>query len=293
MVVVMVVLIIQAVLVLRCHPYYGTHHNLLLGGSRVAQHVLHLGDQGEGLDLAADFLNQRPGAERLTVGVHDLHDLMFQGNFVGNVESIIDPDVDYKVYSVHYTRRQKRVYRWEEIQEAYDQADELVWSTSFDGVPYVWIARAYPHDPQAFEVDHPLDVKMGDHIHLWGYWLSSSDLSANDTLTVTLLWQSTEQLSTDHHVFVHLQDADGSLVTQHDGVPAYGERPTWSWQEDEVLEDRHALFIESNLPDGEYMLSVGMYDYPSGVRLPAIDLAGDRQKENRVILQEIRITSSE
>jgi hypothetical protein len=286
-----IALVGQAILVLRCHPYYGTHHNLLVGGSPVARHILHLGDEGEGLDLAANFLNQRPGAERLTVGVQDVNDLMFKSNFVGSVESITHPDIDYKVYFIHNTQRNKGVYRWEEIQKAYDEAGELVWSASFDGVPYVWISRAYPHDPQAFAVDHPSNVKLGDHIYLWGYWLSSSDLSANDTLTVTLLWQSTKRLSEDYHVFVHLQDADGALVVQHDSIPLYGERPTWSWQEDEVLQDAHALFIEDSMLDGNYTLSVGMYDYPSGARLPATDLAGNHLIENRVILQEIRITS--
>jgi hypothetical protein len=218
---------------------------------------------------------------------------MFKSNFVGSVEPITHPDVDYKVYFIHHTQRNKGVYRWEEIQKAYGETDEPIWSASLDGVPYVWISRAYPHDPRAFEADHPLDVKLGDHIHLWGYWLSSNHLSANDTLTVTLLWQSTKSLSADYHVFVHLQDAAGALVTQHDSVPLHGERPTWSWQEGEVLQDKHELFIEDGMLDGNYTLSVGMYDYPSGVRLPTTDLAGGRLTENRVILQEIRISSTD
>jgi hypothetical protein len=45
---------------------------IALGGSRVAQHILHLGDQGEGFDLAARLLNRMSGAEVLTVAARDL-----------------------------------------------------------------------------------------------------------------------------------------------------------------------------------------------------------------------------
>jgi hypothetical protein len=283
----------QAVSVLSHHPYYGTHHNLLLGGSRVARRVLHLGDQGEGLDLAARFLSRRPGAERLTAGVQDTENLMFRSNFVGRVEPMGHPEVDYNVFSVHYTQRDEAVCRWPELQETYDQTDELVWSVSFDGVPYVWVSRAYPHDPQAFDVGHLLNVALGDSIRLLGYSLSSSELTSGDTLTVTLFWQSTRELSVDYHVFVHLQGEDDTLVAQHDSAPLDGERPTWGWQEAEVLQDEHRLPTDDSLPDGEYVLSVGMYDYPSGVRLPVVNPDGERLPNDRIVLQEVEIASSE
>ena len=62
-------LAVQAVATLRHHPYYGTHHNLLLGGSRVAQHILTLGGEAEGLDQAARFLNTYPGAAHMIAGI--------------------------------------------------------------------------------------------------------------------------------------------------------------------------------------------------------------------------------
>ena len=62
-------LAVQAIATLRHHPYYGTHHNLLLGGSRVAQHILTLGGEAEGLDQAARFLNTYPGAAHMIAGI--------------------------------------------------------------------------------------------------------------------------------------------------------------------------------------------------------------------------------
>jgi hypothetical protein len=58
------VLALQAALALRTFPYYVTYFNPLLGGNRRANQTLNLGS-GEGLDLAADYLNQKPGAKWL------------------------------------------------------------------------------------------------------------------------------------------------------------------------------------------------------------------------------------
>lgn len=97
-------------------------------------------------------------------------------------------------------------------------------------------------------------------------------------------------MTEDYHVFVHLLDAQGALVAQHDGIPAQGERPTWGWQEAEVLQDEHTLAAETNLPNGEYTLSVGMYDYLTKVRLQA--MSGNKHlPEDRVVLQAIEIRS--
>jgi hypothetical protein len=51
---------------LRTYPYYFPYYNPLMGGSRVAPDVLQIG-WGEGLDQAADYLNQQPEAEELEV----------------------------------------------------------------------------------------------------------------------------------------------------------------------------------------------------------------------------------
>lgn len=281
-----VALVGQGVLVLRHHPYYGTQHNLLLGGSRVAQHVLHTGDQGEGLDLAAQFLNSYPGVERMEVGVQNMANLMFTSNFIGRTRPI-DRPTDYRVFSINSVQREFLLGLWEDSWEACQQTGPL-WSASFDGVPYAWICPNYPYDPQSFDIEHRLGVQLGDHVDLLGYELSASQIQAGDTLTVTLFWQSDGRIVEDYHVFVHLLSTDGDMVTQQDGVPGHGTRPTWSWRDMEVLQDKYALAIGADLPAGTLTLSVGMYDYATGVRLPAITPDGERLPEDRIVLQDIR-----
>jgi hypothetical protein len=80
------------------------------------------------------------------------------------------------------------------------------------------------------------------------------------------------------------------LVTQHDGVPVQGERPTWSWWNQEVIPDEHTLLTDVNLPAGTYSLSVGMYDLTTGKRLPAVSPSGERPPEDRILLGEVQVT---
>jgi hypothetical protein len=58
--------LLQASLAIAAHPYYLAYYNPLLGGSLKARQVWMLG-WGEGLDLAAQYLNEKPGAENLKV----------------------------------------------------------------------------------------------------------------------------------------------------------------------------------------------------------------------------------
>jgi hypothetical protein len=285
-----IALVIQTGTVLRHHPYYDVHHNLLLGGLPVAQHILPLGDQGEGLDLAARFLNGYPGAERRTAGLQKRFVESFQRDFLGRTRRIGESDVDYWVFAVNANQRRLNADQWENVWEA-SQRTEPLWSVSFDGVPYAWIYPAYPHDPAVLAIDRRLDVRLGDHISLLGYQLSATQLSAGDTLTVTLFWQSDGRLVEDYRVFVHLLGPDRQIAAQHDGIPVQGERPTWDWRDREVFADEHVLVIDQGLPSGTYALSVGMYDHLTQARLPAASSDGGQLPDDRVVLLDVQVTS--
>ena len=65
LVVLATVFALQAVPVLRLHPYYRTYYHPLLSGTSVAESTTCI--TGAGLDLAADYLNAKPNAEKLQV----------------------------------------------------------------------------------------------------------------------------------------------------------------------------------------------------------------------------------
>jgi hypothetical protein len=137
-----------------------------------------------------------------------------------------------------------------------------------------------------------MDVQLGDHIDLLGYHLDITRVSSGSALTVTLFWRSDGKVVADNHVFVHLLNEEGGLVSQHDGVPA-GGRPTWSWQDAEVVADRHRLAVPQDVLSRteSYTVSVGLYDYATQERLPVVRSDGTRLPDDRIPLQPIPVAS--
>ena len=281
-------LVLQAGLVLPRHPYYGTHHNTLLGGSRVAQHVLPLQDQGEGLDLAARYLNALPQAQQSRAWIHPLGGELFDRRFIGFTSTNRDPWINYRIYYVNQVMRRLDSGEWEEEWNADRQADPI-WSAAFDGVTYVWIYGAPPEEPAAGGPEYGVDYRLGEHIQLKRFRLSTETPVPGDSLTVVLAWESDGEVEGNYAVFCHLLSASGELGAQRDGPPIYGVRPTPGWRAGETIEDSHQIYLNGELAPGEYQLSVGMYDAETLERVPAYDAAGERLPEDRIVLASLRV----
>ncbi|MBN1877964.1 MAG: glycosyltransferase family 39 protein [Anaerolineae bacterium] len=274
-------ILLQAGVVFRSHPYYGSHHNLLLGGGQVAQHVLPLGDKCEGVDLAARVLNEYPGAEQWRVGVDERCDAIFKRDFVGETCAIDDPSVGYRVFAINHVQRELHADQWRDILSNY-QVTEPFWSVAFEGVPYAWIYQTYVSDPSLFPIQIPLNAQLGDQIHLLGYQMNT--LSVGNPLTVTLYWQAEGHVPQDYNVFVHGMSEAGQLVAQHDGVPVDGTRPLGSWYDREIIKDVHILYPPQDTLAHIHTVFVGMYDWTTGIRARAVDAAGIWLAEDRIEL---------
>ncbi len=85
-----------------------------------------------------------------------------------------------------------------------------------------------------------------------------------------LYWQTERPIEHDYKVFVHLVK-DGPPPAQHDAEPDLGGFPTSTWQEGEIIRDRHPLHLPADLPEGTYSLHVGWYDPATGERLTLPD----------------------
>ena len=110
-------------------------------------------------------------------------------------------------------------------------------------------------------------------IVLHGVHASPAAVSAGQTVTVTLTWESIRPTSANYTAFVHILDqrpeaAEAPLKAQHDSLPCEATEPTWHWQPGEYILDEHRLTIPSNLPTGEYLLGAGLYDADTLQRLP-------------------------
>jgi hypothetical protein len=285
---VVLALAFQAGVVLPRHPYYGTHHNTLLGGSRVAQRILPLQDQGEGLDLAARHLNTLPRAQRASAGLHRRNAAIFRRSFVGLTSIVNDPQANYRIYYVNQVMRHLGGEEWEATWRA-DRQGTPVWSVAFDGVTYVWVYGAPPEKPALGGPEYEVDYRLGEHIQLKRVRLSAETLAPGDMLTVVPIWVSDGAVERSYKVFCHLLSPNGALVGQRDGLPLYGVRPTPSWRAGEIIEDSYEILLDGDLAPGEYELSVGMYDAETMERLTVYDTTGKRLPDARITVGSLRV----
>jgi len=129
--------------------------------------------------------------------------------------------------------------------------------------------RAYRPLAAAETVMKPVGRSLGDELRLTGAYVTVDGQAValdqavaatpGATIAVTLLWEALEPSDRSYTVFVHLRDANGALMTQHDGIPVLGTRPTPTWQPGEQVLDRHELVVPVGA-SGPATLVVGVYD---------------------------------
>jgi hypothetical protein len=147
-----------------------------------------------------------------------------------------------------------------------------------------WFDRQSPENPRA--------ASLGNTIELAGFDLRpGAQAKAGSSLAVTLYWRSAPPLKEGaqpagrYKVFVHLVDASGKLVTQHDGEPVGNLWPTHLWRPGDAIRDEHVLALPADLQPGTYTVQAGMYDSKTAVRLP-VAFGGDA-----VVLIQINVSS--
>ncbi len=151
----------------------------------------------------------------------------------------------------------------------------------------VWQAQgALPAAAPTLTPQHPLNTQIGDLADLLGYSLEGSP-APNQTLTLTLFWQARAPTEVGYSVFVHLQSTDGEWVNGWDSEPLEGLYPTWRWWPGQIIPDRRALPLPADLTPGTYQLSIGMYDWRSGERLPASRAGGSPWPDDRITLSTL------
>ena len=113
----------------------------------------------------------------------------------------------------------------------------------------------------------------GPALATFGAALALRDTAVADTadqLTVTLDWQVLTPPATPLTIFVHVYDANGALIAQHDGPAARGFIPQALWQAGDLIRDEHAISLPPDLPAGTYTIAAGVYDPTSGERVTAV-----------------------
>jgi 4-amino-4-deoxy-L-arabinose transferase-like glycosyltransferase len=276
-------ILVQAALTLPRHPYYGTALNWLAGGPPAGARAILIGEEGEGYVELAAYLNAQPEARDLTVAAQLKH--VFNQTFEGTTVEVQEGPADYLAFHRNYTARDYKIGEWGHLWERY-AARTPEREASFDGVPYAWL---YPKLGSDALPETPQRVQLGDRFRFLGYDLRQSDAAPGDRLPVVLYWQATEAVTDDLSIFVHLLDPAGQLVWQDDGAANHGDRPTWSWNPGESIVDPHTIQLPSDLPEGNYVLVTGLYDWRTGERLPTLSSAGGPNSKDQVLVATLAV----
>lgn len=139
----------------------------------------------------------------------------------------------------------------------------------------------------------PIMTQFGEGISLQGFTLAENILRPGEPLTLTLFWQRNGPVSQDYHLFVHIVDDTDQLIAQLDGPPISRYYPTYEWAEGLLLPDPHIIEIGPDVPPGTYRLIVGMYEWPSLVRIPAFRTDGSRWPDDRILLTELTLSKNQ
>jgi hypothetical protein len=148
------------------------------------------------------------------------------------------------------------------------------WATSFDG-------RTFEESKNALD----LPVNFDDVLLFLGHDRNASTLEPGDTLELILYWELLEKPSRQYTIFAHLLDARGQVVSGFDA----NEYPTSFWREDggERLLSYMALPIGDDVQPGTYQLEIGVYNQPSGERLPVLEDGG--AVADRLLLEAVEL----
>lgn len=191
-------------------------------------------------------LPTRVTAEGLVYTHTGIHDAAQAVTF-GAVAPEAPPDYTYQLFG--------EPIGWQELAQAVQQID-AVYVTQYEP-QHIHLQEA--GGAGEVQANEPL-ARFGDRVALWEL-VCARDGGGRTQLAVT--WQVEAAVETDALVFLHLLDAEGSLLSQADGHPLLGMLPFWAWQPGQVLRDARYL---GSVPSGEYTVRVGLWEPTTGER---------------------------
>ena len=142
----------------------------------------------------------------------------------------------------------------------------------------------YLTDPARVHL-RPVEQRFADGITLTGFRVTGGPIAPGRRFDLTLAWRADPAVLArpDYTVFVHLLDARGRLVAQHDDPPASGYAPTSGWRPGQVVYDDHAIAVPADAPAELPQIAVGLYQPASGRRVPLLGPDG-RPRGDTVLL---------
>lgn len=257
------------------YPYYLTYFNPLAGGSKTAANVLTVG-WGEGLDAAADWLNQQPNAANFSVASwYGDGPLSYFLQTQQPVLSLGSPkfwfDADYVVFYVN---------QWQRKIPSAEVIDYFAHKTPVHVVQAngLELARIYAVDkrspPEFTNLSTESAANFGQKIRLGAYTLNQRTLLTEDYFVLRLYFKNLAQLDKNYAASVCLSAPGDFQLWCNDS--ALGGQLASQWPPHTILLDEREFFIPAYAPAGQYDLTLAIYD-PATPDRP-LPVAADQQQ---------------
>lgn len=133
--------------------------------------------------------------------------------------------------------------------------------------------------------ENRVQINFGSQMRLFGYDVPTE--ISDSKFAIALYWQALEPDGQNYTVFMHLVDAQGNLVAQADSPPQNGRYPTTILEPGEQILDTHLFTLPEGLPGGKYQILIGVYHPETGLRLPAINMSGERLSNDAAPLSKV------
>jgi len=259
-----VVFLVQGALVVASYPYFFTYYNPLLGGIQSAEHTLTVG-WGEGMDLAADYLNRKPDADRLQVSAW--YQSTFAPFFKGTAVSYAKEkgkalSGDYVVF---YINQLQRRFPDDELFRYFESRYQPEAVIPLRGVDYVVIYPG-PHLQHYVEdrVDENQRAYRGIAALLGWDWLTAPGAATphakpGSGLPFRLYWEYLGKRP-EEHFFFRLAGPTGRVVAEGLSQPLASEDgEPGSWRQGQIIVEQGELPVPAGTPSGDYRLQIGFY----------------------------------
>ncbi len=145
-----------------------------------------------------------------------------------------------------------------------------------------------PSIPASYQPSQPTQAIFGQQAVLYGFDALQT-IGTAQPIEIALYWEALNTGGQDYNIFVHLLDENGELVAQADGPPQNGRYPTSIWETGEEIKDIRRIMLPEEIPPGQYLVAIGMYDLETGQRLPATLADGTAAENNRVELLTLQV----
>jgi hypothetical protein len=244
------------------HPYEISYYNPLLGGGATAPYIIPVG-WGEGYEQAGAFISSQPdGCDRaVATWFIPVFRFFYQCNpWLVTLDDVFEPGkVQYAVLYIDQIQRNNKPEAIAMLQQSYIPLHIV----RIHGIEYASVYKL------PLPNEHPIQADFGDAIRLIGYDIQTDTIMSSGILTLTLQWEPRQQIQNDYNLFVHLFDADGTLISQIDVPPGGPRMPTSGWFAHSFVSWAHPVPVPNDFQaDDLSWLSIGLYDPQNFSRLP-------------------------